>query len=102
MYHGVYNIRRRCTATTAERLGEKTRKSAAVNYLHDTVYSHLKANCDKLKMHSRKAKYMRSNNSDSLGLPWWCRGCESACQRRGHGSDPWSGKISHAVEELSA
>lgn len=23
-------------------------------------------------MHSRKAKYMRPNNSDSFGLPRWC------------------------------
>ncbi|KAJ8786649.1 hypothetical protein J1605_006138 [Eschrichtius robustus] len=30
------------------------------------------------------------------GLPWWCSGCESACQCRGHGFDPWSGKIPHA------
>ena len=26
---------------------------------------------------------------------------ESACQYRGHGFDPWSGKIPHAVEQLS-
>ena len=26
---------------------------------------------------------------------------ESACQCRGHGFDPWSGKIPHAVEQLS-
>ena len=34
------------------------------------------------------------------GLPWWCSGWESACQRRGHGFEPWSGKIPHAVEQL--
>ena len=22
------------------------------------------------------------------GLPWWCSGCESACQCRGHGFEP--------------
>ena len=26
---------------------------------------------------------------------------KSACQRRGHGFEPWSGKIPHAVEQLS-
>ena len=26
---------------------------------------------------------------------------ESTCQCRGHGFDPWSGRISHAVEQLS-
>ena len=31
-----------------------------------------------------------------VGLPWWLRGKESACQHRRHGFDPWSGKIPHA------
>ena len=35
------------------------------------------------------------------GLPWWCSGWESACQCRGQGLGPWSGKISHAAEQLS-
>ena len=35
------------------------------------------------------------------GLPWWSAGKESACQRRGHGSDPWSGKTPRAAEQLS-
>ena len=37
----------------------------------------------------------------SWGLPWWCSGWESACQCRGHGFEPWSGKIPHATEQLS-
>ena len=35
------------------------------------------------------------------GLPWWHSGYESACQGRGHGFEPWSGKIPHAAEQLS-
>ena len=35
-----------------------------------------------------------------LGLPWWRSGGESACQCRGHGFEPWSGKIPHAAEQL--
>ena len=35
------------------------------------------------------------------GLPWWRSGWESACQCRGHGFGPWSGKIPHAAEQLS-
>ena len=31
------------------------------------------------------------------GLPWWRSGQESTCQCRGHGFDPWSGKIAHAA-----
>ena len=34
------------------------------------------------------------------GLPWWRSGWESACQCRGHGFGPWSGKIPHAAEWL--
>ena len=35
------------------------------------------------------------------GLPWWRSGWESAYQCRGHGFNPWSGKIPHAGEQLS-
>ena len=35
------------------------------------------------------------------GFPSWSSGRESACQCRGHGFDPWSGKIPHAAEQLS-
>ena len=34
------------------------------------------------------------------GLPWWRSGWESACQCRGHGFEPWSGKIPHAAGQL--
>ena len=36
----------------------------------------------------------------NIGLPWWRSGWESACQCRGHGFGPWSGKIPHAAERL--
>ena len=41
-----------------------------------------------------------NKNELSLGLPWWHSGWESACQCRGHGLEPWSGKIPHAAEQL--
>ena len=34
------------------------------------------------------------------GLPWWRSGWESACQCRGYGFEPWSGKIPYAAEQL--
>ena len=43
----------------------------------------------------------RSVQSSITGLPWWRSGWESACQCRGHGFEPWSGKIPHAAEQLS-
>ena len=36
-----------------------------------------------------------------MGLPWWHSGWESTCQCRGHTFEPWSGKIPHALEQLS-
>ena len=36
----------------------------------------------------------------STGIPWWCSGWESACQCRGHGFVPWTGRIPHAAEWL--
>ena len=36
-----------------------------------------------------------------MGLPWWSRGQESACQSRGHRFDPWSRKIPRAKGQLS-
>ena len=35
-----------------------------------------------------------------FGLPWWRSGWESACQCKGHGFEPWSGRIPHAAEQL--
>ena len=36
-----------------------------------------------------------------LGLPWLLNGKESACQRRRHGFNPWSGRIPRVAEQLS-
>ena len=46
--------------------------------------------------------YVKKNKTkQNLGLPWWRSGQKSACQCRGHGFNPWSGKIPHAAEQLS-
>ena len=37
----------------------------------------------------------------TFGLPWWRREQESTSQCRTHKFDPWSGKIPHAMEQLS-
>ena len=41
-------------------------------------------------------------NKQWWGLPWWRSGWDFACQRRGHGFEPWYGKIPHATEQLSS
>ena len=43
---------------------------------------------------------LESSQKLTIGLPWWRSGWESACQCRGHGFEPWSGKIPHAAEQL--
>ena len=50
------------------------------------------------KQGNDKIKFAFKNMSG--GLPWWRSGWESACQCRGHGFEPWSGKIPHAAEQL--
>ena len=47
-----------------------------------------------------KAKDTVQLKDRNSGLPWWRSGWESACQCRGHGFKPWSGKIPHAAEQL--
>ena len=37
---------------------------------------------------------------ETFGLPWWRSGWESTCQSRGHGFEPWSGRIPHPAEQL--
>ena len=46
-------------------------------------------------------KTKKKGRKNGWGLLWWRSGWESACQCRGHGFKPWSGKIPHAVEQVS-
>ena len=49
----------------------------------------------------KKFGLMNSLSRLYLGLPWWLSGKESSYQGRGHGFYPWSGRIPHALEQLS-
>ena len=53
-------------------------------------------NCMVCELYLNKAFFKKS----TVGLPWWRSDWESACQCRGHGFEPWSGRIPHAVEQL--
>ena len=39
--------------------------------------------------------------AEHIGLPWSSTSFECACQCRGHGFDPWSGKIPHVVGHIN-
>ena len=52
------------------------------------------------KMESSETSKIFIRKKRSTGLPWWRSGWESACQCRGHGFEPWSGKTPHAAEQL--
>ena len=56
-----------------------------------------------LQHHSSKASILRCGTEclKYLGFPSWYSGQELACQCRGWGFNPWSGKIPRAVEQLS-
>ena len=56
--------------------------------------THTRENCQTLNV----VIYILKNEKE--GFPWWRSGWESACQCRGHGFEPWSRKIPHAVEQL--
>ena len=46
-------------------------------------------------------KHINNRVKESVeGLPWWRSGWESACQCRGRGFEPWSGRIPHAAGQL--
>ena len=49
---------------------------------------------------SKKGKAEKVLKKIMAGLPWWCSGQESACQRRGHRVGPWSGETPHAAGQL--
>ena len=44
---------------------------------------------------------LKKKKNIETGLPWWLSGKESACQCKRHRFDPWSGKIPHAMDQLS-
>ena len=52
------------------------------------------------KSRSRRLKQQWYIFIKRVWLPWWRSGWESACKCRGHGFEPWSGKIPHATEQL--
>ena len=56
-------------------------------------------NCYEINSRVKKQCICIFKNQDGE-LPWWHSGWESACQCRGHGFEPWSGKIPHAAEHL--
>ena len=51
-------------------------------------------------MCKRVKETMLKEGKEGMGLPWCLIGEESACQCRSRGFSPWSGKISHAMEQL--
>ena len=56
----------------------------------------LNNNCFKLDNLSTQVKNIQRR------VPWSFNGYESTCQGMGHGFDPWSGKIPHAMELQSS
>ena len=57
--------------------------------------------CSMREFWNERFPTQRDQNCCLSGLPWWRSGWESACQCRGHGFEPWSGKIPHTAEQLS-
>ena len=73
--------------------------SGNIRYINAKRQAFIKNHEDNLEW--RKAVDFVTTEKRDTGLPWWRSGKESACQFRGHGFEPWSGKIPHAAEQLS-
>ena len=54
------------------------------------------------QIYSLLVDYDLGQRINPLGLLWWLNGKETAWQCMRHGFDLWSGKISHATEQLSS
>ena len=54
------------------------------------------------QIYSLLVEYDLGQRINPLGLLWWLNGKETAWQCRRYGFDLWSGKISHATEQLSS
>ena len=78
-------------------IGKSQRKHMQNIYLTIDFY----AKYIKDTYNSVKKKISNPIKNEQRGLPWWRSGWESACQCRGHGFEPWSGRIPHAAEQLS-
>ena len=52
------------------------------------------------RINNTQSKQEEGNKKIRPGLPWWSSGYESACRWRGHGFDPWSRKMPHAMGQL--
>ena len=83
---------------------KKTRHRLEKNIWKDTsekdcyrIHTHTHTHTHTRILKKKKKKLLKLKNK----LPWWLRGKESACQCRRHGFEPWSGKISHALGQLS-
>ena len=72
-------------------------ENMTIQNLWDAAKAVLRGKFTAIQPHLKKQETSQINN---LGLPWWRSGWESACQCRGHGFEPWSGKIPHATEQL--
>ena len=88
IYTHIYTHTHIGTSSTWER---KLGKTYRFSFFHILNYK---------KLNGFPAKFRRKERSATLGLPWWRSGWEFACQCRGHGFKPWSGRIPHAAEQL--
>ena len=54
------------------------------------------------KIHKNLSKGINKQTESKIAIQGFPGGAvvENACQCRGHGFEPWSGKIPHAVEQL--
>ena len=86
-----------------------TNKCMDTKIKHTTLYTIASPKIKYLEIHKTRTGLIgwklcqteqQQQKKKTRGLRWWHSGWESACQWRGHGFEPWSGKIPHSEEQL--
>ena len=113
---GIFNLRETQWYSTWSRLGPGPLCCSACTWTHLFSSNRIQRNCMGLKITARMRSWGKFRTKDkkrpkhptatSFEEPRAKAGGQNfpggaACQCRGHGFDPWSGKIPHAAEQLS-
>ena len=95
------DLKQFCLENPGSRISDPCIGNSFNNDNHISYWLSLLGTKNFVPMESQARSYKPSPLKLSGRLPWWSSGKDSACEHRGHRFNPWSGKIPHAMEQLS-